>query len=199
MTEIYNYINTHTYEFLGVVFSIIYVILSIKQNVFCWIALIIAAGFNMYAYALIQLPLQSIMQVFFIATALSGWYNWSKKKNEKELIVNTLSWRKHLKWISIGISSTVILTIVLKNSSIEVLSTPYPFADALIFIFNIIPVYMMGKKVLEAWIYFIIIDIYSGFFFYTTAAYFFSFLFFCYIGFATYGYLNWKKEMTYKK
>ena len=199
MTEIYNYINTHTYEFLGVVFSIIYVVLSIKQNVFCWIALIIAAGFNMCAYALIQLPLQSIMQFFFIATALSGWYNWSKKKNEKELIVNTFSWSKHLKWISIGISSTVILTIVLKNSTIEVLSTHYPFADAFIFIFNIIPVYMMGKKVLEAWIYFIIIDIYSGFFFYTTGAYFFSFLFFCYIWFATYGYLNWKKEMTYKK
>jgi len=195
MTEIYNYINSHTFEFFGVIFSIIYVILSIKQNVLCWIALIIAAGFNMYAYTLIQLPLQSIMQVFFIATALNGWRNWSSEKHSKEVSINTLNRNKHITWICVGILSTVILTIILSYTNIKILNTNYPFADSLIFIFNIIPIYMMGKKVLESWLYFIIIDIYSGFFFYTTGAYFFSFLFFCYIGFATYGYINWKKEI----
>tara|TARA_Y100000994_G_scaffold247304_1_gene252413 strand:- start:381 stop:980 length:600 start_codon:yes stop_codon:yes gene_type:complete len=199
MTEIFNYINSHTYEFFGVIFSIIYVILSIKQNVLCWLALIIAAGFNMYAYSLIQLPLQSIMQVFFIVTAFNGWYNWSSENHSKELRINTLNWNKHIEWICIGILSTVILTIILSYTNIEILNTYYPFADSFIFIFNIIPVYMMGKKVLESWIYFIIIDIYSGFFFYATGAYFFSFLFFCYIGFATYGYINWKKEIKSKK
>jgi len=196
MIDIYNYINEHTYEFCGVVFSIMYVILSIKQNVFCWITLIIAAIFNMYAYWLIQLPLQSVMQVFFIGTALNGWYNWRKKETESELNVNTLRWNKHLKWIFIGILSTIVLNQFLHNTTIEIFQTNYPFADSFIFIFNIIPVYMMGKKVLEAWIYFIVIDIYSGCFFYITEAYFFSFLFFCYIGFATYGYINWKKEVT---
>ena len=78
----------------------------------------------------------------------------------------------------------------------ELMTTSHPFSDGLIFVFNIIPMYMMGKKIIESWIYFIVIDIYSGIFFYITEAYFFSFLFFCYIAFATYGYIAWKKEIT---
>ena len=199
MIEIYNYLTTNTYEFFGVIFSIIYVILSINQNVWCWLALIIAAGFNMYAYTLIQLPLQSIMQVFFIITAINGWYNWRNKNKLTAFNINKLSWHKHMKWIISGVCATIIFTIILAKSNLEILNTDYPFSDSLIFVFNIIPIYMIGKKVLEAWIYFMIIDIYSGFFFYTTGAYFFSFLFFCYIGFAIYGYINWKKELKLKK
>lgn len=195
MIEIYNYINEHTYEFFGVIFSIIYVILSIKQNALCWIALIIASLFNMYAYYLIQLPLQTMMQIFFISTALYGLYNWSLKKNSLKLIVTKCKLHHHIKWVIGGVVLTIILSIILKQTKLEIFNTNYPFSDSLIFVFNIIPMYMMGKKKLESWIYFIVIDIYSGCFFYITETYFFSFLFFCYIGFATHGYLTWKTEI----
>jgi len=195
MIDIYNYINEHTYEFFGVIFSIVYVILSIKQNTLCWIALIIASLFNMYAYYLIQLPLQTMMQVFFISTALYGLYNWSLNTKSWKLTVTTWKLNHHIKWIIIGFIFTIALNIILEQTKLEIFNTNYPFSDSLIFVFNIIPMYMMGKKILEAWIYFIVIDIYSGCFFYITEAYFFSFLFFCYIGFATHGYLTWKKEI----
>tara|TARA_B100001250_G_scaffold402975_1_gene416833 strand:- start:739 stop:1329 length:591 start_codon:yes stop_codon:yes gene_type:complete len=193
MIDIYNYINEHTYEFFGVIFSIVYVILSIKQNTLCWIALIIASLFNMYAYYLIQLPLQTMMQVFFISTAIYGLYNWSLKTKSSKLTVTTWKLNHHIKWIIIGFIFTISLNIILEQTKLEIFNTNYPFSDSLIFVFNIIPMYMMGKKILESWIYFIVIDIYSGCFFYITEAYFFSFLFFCYIGFATHGYLTWKK------
>ena len=67
---------------MGVLFSIIYVLFSIRQNILCWPALIIAATFNFYAYFLINLPLQSIMQLFFILTAFYGWYKWKKFKKK---------------------------------------------------------------------------------------------------------------------
>ena len=197
MIEIYNYIIQNTYEFLGVVFSIIYVSLSIKQNILCWPALIAAAAFNMYAYYLINLPLQTIMQFFFIGAALYGWYNWKASGNSITLKITRLTKQKHFKLISIGILATIVITIILNQlNERELMTTSHPFSDGLIFVFNIIPMYMMGKKIIESWIYFIVIDIYSGIFFYITEAYFFSFLFFCYIGFATYGYINWKKEVT---
>jgi len=196
MIEIYNYIIQNTYEFLGVVFSIIYVSLSIKQNILCWPALIIAAVFNMCAYYLMHLPLQTIMQFFFIGTALYGWYNWKASENSITLKVTRLIKQKHFKLIGTGILATIIMTIILNQlHERELMTTSYPFSDGLIFVFNIIPMYMMGKKIIESWIYFIVIDIYSGIFFYITEAYFFSFLFFCYIAFATYGYMTWKKEI----
>ena len=81
--EILNYIINHSYEFFGVLFSIIYVILSIRQNIFCWPALIIAAILNCYAFYLIELPLQSIMQLFFIWVGISGWISWTKTNDKK--------------------------------------------------------------------------------------------------------------------
>ena len=72
--------------FMGVFFSIIYVCFSIKQNILCWPALIIAAILNGYAFYLIELPLQSVMQLFFISVAVSGWKNWNKQDKNKVVV-----------------------------------------------------------------------------------------------------------------
>ncbi|MAQ32304.1 MAG: hypothetical protein CMD26_06220 [Flavobacteriales bacterium] len=197
MTEITTYIIDNIYQFLGVIMSIIYVILSIKENILCWIALILAAILNMYAYYLINLPLQSLMQIFFILTALYGWYNWSKKTKKEPLKISTWSLQKHLSWTIFGIISTILITgMLLTLNTNSALHSEYPFLDALMFVFNIIPMYMTGKKILESWLYFIIIDVISGVFYGLTGEYFFCFLFICYIFFATKGYLTWRKQIV---
>ena len=190
--EIINYIINNIYQFFGVIFSIIYVLFSIRQNILCWHALIIASILNMCAYSIINLPLQVIMQLFFIGTGLYGWYNWNKGEKSGQLKVKSWQLKRHIKWTVYGLLTTCLLTIILNKLNFN---SSYPFLDSLMFTFNIIPMYMTGKKILESWIYFIIIDIISGFFYLLTGEYFFCFLFFCYIGFAISGYKTWKKEI----
>ena len=197
MIEFYNYLIENIFQFMGVLFSIIYVLFSIRQNILCWPALIIAAVFNFYAYYLINLPLQSIMQLFFILTAFYGWYKWRKSQEKSALLVNRWQIKSHLIWLTIGLTSTLAIGFFLNSiNSNSIFHSSYPFLDALMFVFNIIPMYMTGKKILESWIYFILIDIISGVFYAITGEFFFCFLFFCYIGFATQGYLTWKKEIS---
>ena len=197
--EILNYISNHIYEFLGVLFSIIYVILSIKQNILCWLALIIAAILNGYAFFTIGLPLQSVMQLFFIIVGLSGLKNWSKKEKNK-LIIQSWNVKIHMMVICIGTILTLGLFTFLKSNLISnsIFLSKEPFFDALMFMFNIIPMYMTTKKILESWLYFIWIDIISGFFYLHTGDYFYCFLFFFYIPFAIHGYLTWKKNLEAK-
>ena len=194
---IYNYLimQNHIYEFLGVFFSIVYVILSIRQNIFCWPALIIAAILNGYAFYLIELPLQSMMQLFFISVAISGWRNWNKKETSK-FIVKIWTRKKVIISIFIGLLLTFILTQILSQLEKTSFESKFPFFDALMFMFNIIPMYMTTQKVIQSWLIFIVIDIISGFFYLYTGDYFYCFLFFFYIPFATYGYLNWKKHLS---
>jgi len=191
----YLFFQNHIYEFLGVLFSIIYVILSIKQNIFCWPALIVAAMLNGYAFYLMELPLQSIMQLFFISVAISGWRDWGKNETS-QFLVKKLNLRKVSFWIFIGLLLTFILEQILlqlENTSFE---SKFPFFDSLMFMFNIIPMYMTTKKVIQSWLIFIVIDIISGFFYLYTGQYFYCFLFFFYIPFAIYGYLNWKRYLN---
>jgi nicotinamide mononucleotide transporter len=194
--EIYNYINGNLYEFFGVLFSFIYVFFSIKQNILCWPVLIIASVLNMIAYNNIGLPLQVGMQFFFIGTAIYGWHNWNSD-NTLTLKVTTFGVVNNIKFISIGLILTLILTFILNNLTIDSLMySEYPFWDALMFMFNIIPMYMMGKKILESWVYFIVIDIISGCFWFTTNEYFYCILFFGYIPFAITGFIEWKKTYS---
>ena len=197
MIEFYNYLIENIFQFMGVLFSIIYVLFSIRQNILCWPALIIAAVFNFYAYYLINLPLQSIMQLFFILTAFYGWHKWRKSQEKSALLVNRWQIKSHLIWLTIGLTSTLVIGFFLNSiNNNSIFHSSYPFLDALMFVFNIIPMYMTGKKILESWIYFILIDIISGVFYAITGEFFFCFLFFCYIGFATQGYFTWKKEIS---
>tara|TARA_B110000495_G_C22938976_1_gene549314 strand:+ start:640 stop:1233 length:594 start_codon:yes stop_codon:yes gene_type:complete len=194
--EIYNYINGNLYEFFGVLFSFIYVFFSIKQNILCWPVLIIASVLNMIAYNNIGLPLQVGMQFFFIGTAIYGWHNWNSD-NKLTLKVTTFGVVNNIKFISIGLILTLIFTFILNNLTIDsLIYSEYPFWDALMFMFNIIPMYMMGKKILESWVYFIVIDIISGCFWFTTNEYFYCILFFGYIPFAITGFIEWKKTYS---
>jgi len=191
-----NYVINHIYEFFGVLFSIIYVVLSIRQSIYCWFALIIAAIINGYAFLLIGLPLQSVMQIFFIVVGISGLKNWSNINNKKIYVVSR-NFNFHLYVTLIGSIVTIILFKFLQSSLIlnsQFLSKE-PFFDALMFMYNIIPMYMTTKKILESWLYFIWIDVISGFFYLQSGDYFYCFLFFFYIPFAIHGYLTWKKEL----
>ena len=200
MEILFNYILENILEFFGVTFSFIYVILSIRQNIFCWPALIIAAIMNIIVYHSIGLSLQMTMQFFFIVTAIYGWRNWKiqKKVNKIETIkVKKWGLNKNIKWISIGLLITAIFTILLKLIPYKSLMySNYPFLDSLMFVFNIIPMYMTGKKILECWIYFICIDIISGVFYFSTEEFFYCLLFFGYIPFAITGFIKWKKSIV---
>lgn len=191
--EIYTYISGNLYEFFGVLFSFIYVFFSIKQSILCWPVLIIASVLNMIAYNNIGLPLQVSMQFFFIGTAIYGWHNWNSD-NTLTLKVTRFGIVNNIKFISLGLILTLILTFILNQLTIDsVMYSEYPFWDSLMFMFNIIPMYMMGKKILESWVYFIVIDIISGCFWFTTNEYFYCILFFGYIPFAITGFIEWKK------
>ena len=171
-------------------------ILSIRQNIFCWPALIIAAILNGYAFYLIELPLQSMMQLFFISVAISGWRHWNTQE-KSQFIVKVWTRKKVIISIFIGLLLTFILTQILSQLEKTNFESKFPFFDALMFMFNIIPMYMTTKKVIQSWLIFIVIDVISGFFYLYTGDYFYCFLFFFYIPFATYGYLNWKKHVKH--
>ena len=190
-----NYVINHIYEFFGVLFSIIYVVLSIRQSIYCWFALIIAAIINGYAFLLIGLPLQSVMQIFFIVVGISGLKNWSNINNKKIYVVSR-NFNFHLYVTLVGSIVTIVLFKFLQSSLIlnsQFLSKE-PFFDALMFMYNIIPMYMTTKKILESWLYFIWIDVISGFFYLQSGDYFYCFLFFFYIPFAIHGYLAYLAE-----
>jgi nicotinamide mononucleotide transporter len=70
-----------------------------------------------------------------------------------------------------------------------------PIVDSFTTVFSIIATYMITKKVLENWLYWIVIDAVSIYLYLSRDLHLTSFLFMLYAIIAIFGYFSWLKKM----
>ena len=72
--EAFSYMTS--WEMLAVFLSVIYLILAIKQNLWCWVA----AFFSTLIYSILffdaSLLMDSALNIFYLVMAIYGWYSW---------------------------------------------------------------------------------------------------------------------------
>ena len=71
-----------------------------------------------------------------------------------------------------------------------------PLIDAFTTVFSLFATFMVTRKILENWIYWIVIDAVSIYLYYSRDLYLTAALFAAYIIIAAFGYLSWKKEIS---
>ena len=72
-----------------------------------------------------------------------------------------------------------------------------PIIDSFTTCFSIIATFLVVKKILENWIYWIIIDLVSIYIYFSRDLHLTSLLFLVYTVIAIIGYFNWKKKLQY--
>jgi len=181
-------------ELLAVITSIAYAWLASRNNIWCWLFGILSPLFTMYAlYFYFQLFAEVLLQVYYIGVAIYGLYTWKYgNEDHKEKQIEIWSIRKHTILIISGFILTVLLGYYLKNYS-EAAST---YVDSFTTIFAIIATYMTARRILENWIYWIIIDVISIFLYFDRGGKLFALLFIAYTIIAIYGFVHWRK--TYR-
>ena len=176
-------------EGAAVFFSIVYVILAAKRNIWCWpfagisVLLYIYICFNAHLFA------ETGLQIFYLSMAFYGYYNWEKS----EEIFTAIQWGpiKHLLVILLG----AILTFLMGFYFTIYTSAQMPIIDSFTTVFSIIATYMVTKKVLENWLYWIVIDIVSVYLYFSRDLQLTSLLFVTYTIVAIFGYFSWKKKV----
>lgn len=179
-------------EIGAVITSIAYAWLASKNNIWCWLFGIISPLLSMYAlYYYFNLYAETLLQVYYIAMAFYGFYIWkfgSQKHDSKPIEV--WSWRSHIIVISLGLISTFLLGYILANYT-EAASS---YLDSFTTVFAIIATFMTAQRILENWIYWIIIDSISIFLYANRGGYLFALLFLTYTLIAIYGFIYWRKS-----
>ena len=177
--------NWSAIEIIAVLFSIIYVILATKQNIWCWIFSIISTILYVYIFFTAKLFAESMLYVFYLFMSAYGYYNWNK--NEGQLTVNQLSIKKNLSFIFIGTVITFFMGFYFSTYT----SAEMPIIDSFTTVFSIIATYMVTKKILENWLYWIVIDLASIYIYINRDLHLTSLLFLFYTIIAVFGYFNW--------
>ena len=73
MNDILIIIKNNFVELSAVIFSIIYVILAAKKNIFCWYAAIVSVLLYFYICIDAKLYAESVLQVFYLLMAFYGY------------------------------------------------------------------------------------------------------------------------------
>ena len=132
--------------------------------------------------------MESILQVFYVLMAIYGWLQWKNIINTN-IVLNLKSWKKSNHFFAITI--VLILSFISGATLEKYTQAALPFLDAFTTWGAIITTYMVAKKILENWLYFIVIDIASIYLYFTRDLNQTAVLFAVYTLIAIYGYFNW--------
>ena len=182
-------------EIIAVMTSIAYAILASKNNIWCWFFGILSPIFSMYAlFFYFQLYAEVYLQVYYIGMAVYGFYSWKYGSSDhKEKAIEVWSFNKHAILIFCGSILTFILGYFLKNYT-EAAST---YIDSFTTVFAILATFMTARRILENWIYWIIIDSISIYLYFDRGGILFALLFLAYTIIAVYGFINWRKKYRF--
>ena len=184
------FFNTSITEWLGVLSGIFYVILISYKKISAWIFAFISSAIYVYLCFYSNLFLESGLQLFYVVMAIFGWFKWKKDNIENENQI--IRWNIRIHSINILISGS--LTLIIGYIFDKYTAQANPYTDAFSTIFSLIATFMVAKKVLENWIYWIIIDTVCIYLFASRGLYLTSLLFLMYTIIACFGYFAWRKQ-----
>ena len=182
-----------SWEILAVFLSVSYILLAIKQNLWSWVA----AFFSTLIYSILffdaSLLMDSALNIFYLVMAVYGWYSWKygniKAQNE-QLQITTYGITNNFKIIGILILISIVLGYIMANYT----SADFAYLDTFTTVFAVFATYMLAKKVLENWIYWVVIDTASIYIYIQKGFYLTAVLFAIYTVLACVAYIQWKKE-----
>lgn len=200
--------QTSLTEWLIFIFALVYVILAAIENVWCWLFGILASAFSVYLCYAGHLFLESGLQAFYVFIGIYGWYEWlygEKKKTRQsakgKVQVEAVS-SSELKIVSWPLSKNgylillgSILWIPFGYSAHRYSTQALPYLDAFITAFSLVATWMTARKIIQNWIFWVVIDGAAVVLYACRGFYLIALLYFIYTLLAVTGYLQWKKRI----
>ena len=174
-------------ELIASILAILYVLMAARQQIWCWGAALISSLLYIYICFSTHLFAQTFLHMFFMIMAIYGIYSWNKKNENTDIIQWNI--KTHLLILFVGSIIVFLAGFYLTHFT----SSKMAIIDSFTTFFSLIATYMVTKKVLENWIYWIAIDLTSVFLYDSRDLQITAILYIIYTGIAIYGYFNWIK------
>ena len=179
-------------EVVAVALAILYLLLAIRQNIWCWAAAAVSTGLFLFIMARAGLYMESALQLFYLAMAGYGWYEWRYGGvGHGELKVSTWPWRRHL----VAIGAVALLVLISGGLLSRYTAAALPFADSFTTWGAVVATFMVARKILENWIYWFVIDAVSIGLYLNRELYFTAALFGAYLVMIVFGYRAWRASL----
>lgn len=178
------------WELIAVVLAIAYLLLALKENILCWYAALISTAIYTVLFWNVSLVMDSLLQVYYIAMAVYGWYQWRQPQGDAPLQISSWKVSRHLQVIG-GVILVSLISGYLLNRHTE---AAWPYLDSFTTWASVATTYMVTKKILENWLYWIVIDGLSIFLYLDRGLHLTALLFVGYTVIAIFGFYQWRQS-----
>lgn len=180
-----------TTEFLSVLCSLLYLFFIIREIKWAWPLAFMSSTAMIFTAFHAKLYMEIVLQFYYVIMAVIGWFSWSRKS---KLNIKTPICRWPLRYHLINISISLLLSFVLGYIMDKYTDQALPYLDTLTTVFALTTTWMVTQKVLENWIYWIIVNGVSIFMMYNRGLYWACLLMVLFTFMAIQGYFQWKKS-----
>ena len=182
------FLATSFIEIIAVLSSLVYVFLAAQGKKSCWYFALISTGIYTYIFIDVELYLETFLQLFYFGMAFYGILTWNKKSVYKQI----KQWP--VKYHVVNIIGSLFLTILLGYYFSIKVNQDYAYLDAFTTVFSLVATFMVAHKVLENWIYWIVIDAVSVVLYHLKDLNLSALNMVLFTGLAVLGYIKWKRK-----
>lgn len=175
-------------EVVSVVCGLAYVLLAARENILCWPAALLGTGTAIFLFWDVALLMESALNVYYLLMAVYGWWFWQQGAKQTTRQIVSWSGQQHL------LALVLIVVLVLLSGFLLSRHTQaaLPYVDSFTTWAAVVTTWMVARKVLENWLYWVVIDAVSVWLFIQRELYLYAVLFVLYTIIAVYGYINWR-------
>lgn len=153
-------------ELIGTLLYLWSVWLISRRRLLTWPVGIVSVLLYMVLFYQIQLYSDTIEQLYYLGASIYGWVFWNRSSRDKDQIIDVAysNRRAIIFWISItGVVSILVGILMGKIHLFLPLLFPeaasFPFLDAVTTIMSFTAMWLMAKKKIESWLYWIVVDV----------------------------------------
>jgi nicotinamide mononucleotide transporter len=150
-----SYLVEHWLEIAGVVTTVLGIALTTGRKLACWPVVLVSDVIYLVVFYRAQLYSDALLQVFFLAFTLYGWwYWWRGVREDGEVRVARLEWSAMLIGLAVGAVGSIILGELAKQ-----VHAALPYLDATLASYSLVASWWAARKHIANWWLWIVVDL----------------------------------------
>ncbi len=142
-------------EAVAVTTGLVYVLLILRRNRLGWVAGAISSTLYVLIAARAQLPMQSVLNAYYVVMAVYGWISWTRNAEEQGGRIFRWPLRRHLLAIMLILAVSALSARFLAAQT----HAAWPLLDSVTTWTSFLATWLVARSVLENWCYWIAADL----------------------------------------
>jgi nicotinamide mononucleotide transporter len=182
---------TSRWELIAVVLALGYLLLAVKRNLWCWLCALVSSAIYVALMFQARLYMQAALNVFYVAMAIYGFYEWQRGRNEEGVVavLRWPLWAHAVALVTVAVASAINGWVLQEH-----VDSASPYLDSFVTWGSVVTTWMVARRVIENWLYWIVVDGVAAYVYFSQNLRATGILFLIYIVIVIQGYRVWRRE-----